>query len=316
LKSVINSPSISVVVPVHGCADCISQLCVRIADSVRPISDHYEIIMVYDCSPDDSWEKIIESQKLDSSIIGIKLSRNYGQHIAITAGLRHARGDFVVVMDCDLQDPPELIPKMYRELMKGYDYILGKRTQKNHPLFRIYAAKLYFFLLNKATKNSIDSRFGAFSLLSRKVVDSFNQFTEGERHYLFILRWLGFRMGSVDYVLEERASGKSSYSLNDLFAHALNGLFFQATIFFKGTMLAGILFAISGLIFSTFLIIEYFRHGAAEGWTSITTIVLVSAGFILISVGAIGFYIEKIFTQIKQRPLYIVDKVLRKASKW
>ena len=199
--------SISVVVPVYGCADCLDSLCARLSDSMRTVTDRYEVILVDDCGPDHSWEKILEIQQRDQAVHGIRLSRNYGQHIAISAGLRAAKGEWVVVMDCDLQDPPELIPEMCAKMAEGYDYVLGIRIQRNHSLFRIYGGKFYFFLLSKLTKQRIDPGAGTFSILSSKVVAAFNQFSERDRHYLFILRWIGFRMGSVDYTHEERHFG-------------------------------------------------------------------------------------------------------------
>lgn len=308
--------SISVVVPVYKCTDCIEILCARLSASIRTITDKFEIILVDDGGADGSWEKIIEVKQLNPSVSGIKLSRNYGQQLAITAGLHAAKGDYVVVLDCDLQDPPELIPRMYEEIQNGYDYVLAARVQRNHSLFRVLAARFYFFLLSKLTRQPIDPRHGSFSILSRKVVDAFNQFKERNRHFLFVLRWTGFRAGSVDYAHEGRLAGKSSYTLASLLRHAVDGLIFQTTVFLKWIIFLGMIFSALGIGFSIFLIARYFVHGAAEGWTSLATLILVCTGLIITSLGVVGLYVGKIFEQSKQRPLYILDVICERDKKW
>lgn len=308
--------SISIVVPVYGCVDCLEILCSRLSDSVSTVAQNFEIILVDDCSPDGSWERIAEIQQRMPFVHGIRLSRNYGQHIAITAGLQAAKGDLIVVMDCDLQDPPELIPQLYSELSGGYDYILGIRVQRNHSFFRVYSAKLYFRLLSKLTKQKIDPGAGSFAILTRKVVDAFNLFTERDRHFLFILRWLGFHGGSVDYTHAERFAGKSSYSWKALIKHAVDGLFFQTTVFLRWIVFTGMLFSISGVVFAIYLVFQYFVRDIAEGWTSLATLILVSTGALMISLGVVGLYVGKIFDQTRQRPLYLIDTVIERISKW
>lgn len=308
--------SISVVVPVYGCADCLENLCSRLSDTLGSLTQKFEIVLVDDCGLDGSWEKIVELQQTNSNLHGVRLSRNYGQHIAISAGLQAAKGEFVVIMDCDLQDPPELIPELFAKITEGYDYVLGIRVERNHSFFRVYGAKLYFSLLGKLTKQSINPGAGSFSILSRKVVDAFNRFTERDRHFLFILRWLGFRAASVDYKHAERLSGKSSYSLSALLKHATDGLFFQTTVFLRWIILAGMLFSMTGIVFAIYLIFQFFLHDIAEGWTSLATLILVSTGALMMSLGVVGLYVGKIFDQTRQRPLYLVDVVLERSSKW
>ena len=307
---------ISVVVPVYGCASCIQALCQRLRESVSTISPRFEIILVNDRSPDDSWNAILEVQKEIPQVTGVQLSRNYGQHIAITAGLHAARGDIVVVMDCDLQDPPELIPEMFARLNEGYDCIMARRVERSHSRMRVFAGNLYFRLMSRLTRTKINPGYGTFSMLTRKVVDGFTAFSERDRHYLFILRWLGFKIGSIDYEHREREFGESSYSLGRLMQHAIDGLFFQTTVFLRWIMMLGIFFAMAGIALAVYLIVQYFDHGAAEGWTSIVTLLLVCTGVILTSLGIVGLYIGKIFDQVKRRPLYVVDLVSESSSQW
>jgi dolichol-phosphate mannosyltransferase len=299
-------PPISVVVPVYGCVDCLEQLCQQLEANLHSLTDRFEIILVDDRSPDNAWFQFPSLQAGHPSVKGIRLSRNYGQHIAITAGLAAARGDYAVVMDCDLQDPPSLIPELFAKLQEGYDLVLAKRVERNHSPFRLLAAKAYFNLLSKLTGESVDGSYGTFSILSRKVIDSFLLFEEKERHYLFILRWLGFRMGSVDFVHQERQSGASSYTLGRLWRHAIDGILFQASVLLRWIVSMGFLFALSGMVMAGYLIWRSIIHTALPGWTSLAVLILVSTGVILISLGIVGLYIGKIFDQSKQRPLYLV----------
>ncbi|NBU65262.1 MAG: glycosyltransferase, partial [Chloroflexia bacterium] len=224
-------PMMSVVIPVYGCRTCLVALCERLYATLSSMAMPFEIILVDDRSPDDAWEEIVLLQALYPSVVGVRLSRNFGQHIAITAGLQTAQGEYVVVMDCDLQDPPELIPTMYAKLHEGFDLVLGRRVVRNHSWFRTAMASWYFGVMSWISDYKIDGTEGSFSLLTRKVVNGYLQFSERERHYLFILRWLGFHQGVVNFTHEQRAAGKSSYSLGRLIRHALSGMFFQTTKF-------------------------------------------------------------------------------------
>lgn len=303
----MTNPYISVVVPVYGCADCVEALCERLDQTLQGITSQYEVILVDDRSPDDAWKQILEMKARHAKVRGLRLSRNFGQHIAITAGLEMAKGDYVAVMDCDLQDPPENLPALYAKLQEGYDLVLAKRTSRSHSGFRVWGARLYFALLNRMTNERVDGSYGTFSLLSRKVVDAFLTFRERERHYLFIVRWLGFSMGTLEYAHEERIVGCSSYSLKRLVKHALDGLFFQSTILLRWIVAAGLIFAAGGIILALYYTYRYFTEGAVAGWTSVVVLILICTGAILSCLGVIGQYIGKIFDQAKGRPLYIID---------
>ncbi|HEY6546267.1 MAG TPA: glycosyltransferase family 2 protein, partial [Vicinamibacteria bacterium] len=211
-----SAPSISVVVPVYGCAGCLEPLCSRLDRTLRGMASRYEVILVDDRSPDSSWEAITELAGKLPFVRGVRLSRNYGQHLAITAGLEAAEGDLVAVMDCDLQDPPELLPVLYAKLREGYDYVLARRRSRSHSWIRVLSARVYFKILSVLTGHPIDGSYGSYCLLSRRVVEAFLRFSERERHLLLILRWVGFSAGSIDYEHADRATGASSYSLRKL----------------------------------------------------------------------------------------------------
>jgi dolichol-phosphate mannosyltransferase len=274
----------------------------------------YELILVDDRSPDDAWSAIRVLQGEYKTIKGVRLSRNYGQHIAITAGLAQVRGSYAVVMDCDLQDPPEMIPELLAKIEKGYDIILARRVKRSHSKFRTVGTQLYFWLLSRVTEEDVDGSYGTFSVLSRKVVDAFLLFGEKERHYLFILRWLGFHTGSVDYEHQERYAGRSSYSFSHLVRHAADGLFFQSTVLLRWIVTLGLLFAVFGLFLAAYFVYSYIFQGSLPGWTSLAVLILLSTGAVLTSLGVIGQYIVRIFDQAKGRPLYLVDVISEKSA--
>lgn len=305
-----NERSISIVVPVYGCRTCLDALCSRLENVLKEIADIYEIILVDDRSPDAAWFEILRLQRQYDCVKGVRLSKNFGQHIAITAGLSEAGGNLVAVMDCDLQDPPEVLPQMVAKLDEGCDLVLGRRTERNHSKFRVFAAALYFKLMGYLTEEKIDGSYGSFSLLTRKVVDEFLKFGEKERHYLFIIRWLGFEVASVEYTHNARLEGNSSYTLKSLLRHAFDGMFFQSTVFLRWIVASGLLFAIFGVFLAFYFIYMYFTLGSVEGWTSVVVLILICTGVILTSLGVMGLYIGKIFNQTKGRPLYVIDTVI------
>lgn len=312
-----NSQSISVVVPVYGCAGCLEQLCSRLKASLESITNRYEIILVDDRSPDNAWPSILRVQQHYPQVKGIRLSRNFGQQIAISAGLAEAQGDYAVVMDCDLQDPPEKIPDMFAKLNEGYDLVMARRAERSHSWFRLMAAKVYFYILSRLQEEKIDGSYGSFSMLSRKVIDAFLKFSERERHYLFILRWLGFNVGTVEYEHEERSIGQSSYTIKRLLKHAIDGIFFQATVLLRWIVGVGLLFALFGVTLAGYFVYQHFIHGSVvAGWTSMVVLLLVCTGVILVSLGVIGLYVGKIFDQAKGRPLYLIDTVSERSCSW
>lgn len=310
------SRSISIVVPVYGCDSCLKNLCERLSAVLPSLARDYEIILVDDRSPDDSWKTISELHEKIPQIKGVRLSKNFGQHIAISSGLAEAKGDLTIVMDCDLQDPPEKIPELVAKLDEGYEIVLARRSERSHSRFRVTASNAYFKLMSMLNEENIDGSYGTFSILTRKAVNAFLAFGEKERHYLFIVRWLGFSVGNIEYEHQERCAGTSSYSLKNLVRHAISGLFFQATVLLRWIVTAGLLFAFFGTCFAVFLIYQYLFLGALSGWTSLAVLILICTGAILTSLGIIGLYIGKIFEQIKGRPLYINDTVLEREAQW
>lgn len=304
-------PSISVVVPVYGCAGSLGELCARLGKTLRTMTSVYEVILVDDRSPDASWGEISALAGNFAFVRGVRLSRNFGQHMAITAGMELAHGDLVAVMDCDLQDPPERLPDLYAKLGEGYDLVLARRRSRSHGPLRVVAARVYFGLLSILTGQHIDGTYGSFCLLKRKVVDAFVRFRERDRHLLFILRWLGFAAGSIDYEHAERTTGKSSYSLSKLIRHAFDGMFFETTRLLRWVVAAGLSFVTIGLLLSVFLVYMAIVRDPPAGWTSLAVLLLLATGVITSCIGVTGLYVARIFEQVKGRPLYVVDETIQ-----
>jgi polyisoprenyl-phosphate glycosyltransferase len=299
---------LSVVIPVYGCAACLRPLRDRLQAVLEQLGSTYEIVFVDDRSPDGAWEVLVELCRESGHVRVLRLSRNFGQHAAITAGMAHARGEWVVVMDCDLQDPPEEIPRMLKAATEGFDGVLARRKEKKHSLLRRGAAKAFFALVNSFNSTHLEGEFGSFSMISRKVVDAFLQINDRERHYLFILRWLGFRYCEIEYEHGQRYSGESSYTLRALLRHALSGIFFQTTSLLRWIVYLGFWVSFAGLALAGYFVYQYLAHSIYPGWTSLAVLILLIGGFIITSTGVAALYIGRIFEQVKGRPLYVVDR--------
>lgn len=311
-----NQRSFSVVVPVYGCRDCLDSLCEQLDLQLAALTEKYEIILVDDRSPDNWWAILPALQAKYRAVKGVRLSRNYGQQIAITAGLGTAKGDYVVVMDCDLQDPPSLIPELFAKLQEGCDLVLGRRVVRQHALHRRFAAKAYAAISSWLTGSDVDGTQGAYSILSRKVVDAFLLFEEQERYYLSILRCLGFKVGTVDFSHHPRHSGNSSYRFRDLFHIGVNGILLQGTVALHWIVGFGFFVSICGTLTAGLLVWRYLFEVSQPGWTSLIVLVLLCTGVILMSLGFIGLYIGKIFEQTRRRPLYVIDIVAEGRTAW
>ena len=203
---------ISIVSPVYKAENIVDELVKRIIESVSKITSDFEIILVEDNSPDKSWEAIERNCKKDNRVRGIKLSRNFGQFHAITCGIDFCKGDWVVVMDCDLQDRPEEIPRLYAKAQEGYDVVLAKRNRRKDNFIRKATSKLFYKLFNYFSGMNYDSQVSGFRLFSKKVVENFRAMREQSRFFNCLVEWMGFPTASVDVEHGERFEGKSSYT--------------------------------------------------------------------------------------------------------
>ena len=306
----MNDVEISVVVPVYKCAECLRYLHERLGAALARIPGQHEVVLVDDRSPDGSWDILRRLAEQDESVRLVRLSRNFGQHAAITAGIEYARGRWIVVMDCDLQDPPEEIPRLYARAREGAEIVYARRSGRRGPWFRRLASRMYFRLLNASLGTNFDPNYGNFTMISRKVRDAFLRFRDKDRHYLMILRWLGYDHASIDVPHAERYAGESAYTFGALVKFALDGLFFQSTTLLRWSTYVGFVASLSGVALAAFFFVNYFFEKTYPGWTSLAVLILVIGGLTITTIGVAGLYIGKIFTQVKDRPLYVVDVVV------
>lgn len=305
-----SAPQLSVVVPTYACATCLQALHARLTATLEQMAVEYELVFVDDRAADGSWDVLQQLATGDARLRAYRLSRNFGQHIAISAGIANARGEWIVVMDCDLQDPPEQIPRLYAKAREGHDIVFARRMNRAGSRVRRVLGRAYFALLNWVAGTNIDRSFGSFSIISRKVADAYLQFRDRDRHYLFILYWLGFNHATIEFTSADRHSGRSAYGVGTLLRHAVDGLVFQTTVVLRWIVYAGFALAAGGVVLSCYFVIVHVGGSTPPGWTSLAIFVLLLSGFAITSTGVIGLYVGRIFEQVKQRPLYVIDEQL------
>lgn len=302
--------TISVVSPVYKAEKIVDELVRRLSASLSKITDNYEIVLVEDGGGDKSWEKIEENCIKDKKIKGIRLSRNFGQHYAITAGLKEASGDIIVIMDCDLQDDPEHIGKLYNEFNNGYDVVFTKRIGRKHSFFKMVTAKIYNSLFKIFSDKNYDLDVGSMTMISRRVRDEFLKLKDQDRLYIQLLKWVGFRSTYVSVEHRERYEGTSTYSLSKLFVTAIQGWTSYSDKLLRLSIYSGLIISFLSLLAGMSIVLSYFLLKYQPGWPSLIVAILFSTGLILMSIGITGIYIGKIFEQTKERPLYIIDEKL------
>jgi len=303
--------NISVVVPVYGCAECLEELHNRLVIVLNSLVKNYEIILVEDASPDDSWQKILQLTKNNSSVKGIRLSRNFGQHKAITAGLDFATGEWIVVMDCDLQDKPEEIIKLYEKANEGYDIVYARRSLRKDSWLKRNTSKLYYRVFDYLTGLKSDEAIANFGIYSKKVIKQVILFKEQNRSFPLFVRWVGFSYTSINVEHSERFIGKTSYSIKRLFSLATDTIIAHSNMPLKISISLGSIMSLSSFGYSIYLVLRYFvQDSQVEGWTSVMVSIYFLSGLILLTLGILGIYIGKIFDETKERPLYIIDEII------
>lgn len=310
-----NTPHLSVVIPVYGCADALPELCRRLHAVLGNLSSDYEIIMVNDASPDNSWPIIKALAASDGRVKGINLSRNFGQHYAITAGLDFAEGDWVVVMDCDLQDVPEEIQKLYQTAQSGYDVVVGRRINRQDSLIKKGMSKLFYCVFSYFSDVEVDNRIGNFGIYAKKVVKNIRLLGEKNRSFGLIVLWLGFRRIEIDVKHAARQCGNSSYTFRKSMALALNSIVAHSDKLLFLSVKVGMSVSALSLLSAAWIVLSYFIWATPIiGWTSLIVSVFFTAGLIIGTIGIVGIYVGKIFDEVKHRPLYVIDDATFKFS--
>ena len=301
------SPHISIVVPVYQAADCLTELHRRLVAALSPLTDNFEIVLIEDGSVDDSWEVIKSLALRDPRIRGYRFSRNFGQHYGITAGLDYCNGDWVVVMDCDLQDRPEEIPRLYEFAQAGYDIVLARRHMRHDRPVKRYLSLAFYRLFAYLTEQPHDSSIGNFRMISRDVAEKTRLLREQARFFGGIVSWLGYRVGSITVENDPRFAGESTYSFPKLVRLAVDMILAYSDKPLRLTVRFGLAVSLFAICFGIYIMIRALAFGIpVDGWASLFVSMYLLGGIMIGLIGMVGLYLARVFDESKGRPLYIV----------
>ncbi len=302
---------ISVVLPVLNEEQALPKLCEKLK-KVLTVSwvENFEIILVDDGSIDNTWGVICSLHEDDSRIHGIKFSRNFGQHVAMSAGIRKAKGDFVALMDADFQDPPESIPELLEKMQKeNAEVVIGVRKRHVEGFFRSIFSNMYSNVFIFLTRIRIPYNATNMRILSRKVVNVINQCDEKNLFLGGLMCWLGFKLAFTEIEPGERMVGKTKYTLGSLLKHAVNGIFSFSAFPLRVAIILGFFFSFISIFFGVYVLFrQIFLHDIVSGYSSIIVSIVFMGGVILICLGMIGEYIARIYDEVKKRPNYVIDE--------
>jgi glycosyltransferase involved in cell wall biosynthesis len=302
-------PHLSIIIPVLNESSLIPELIKRVKFNAQIVTEDFEVILIDDGSEDKTWNEIKCYGSLDHRIKGLKFSRNFGHHYAITSGLNFSKGEWAIVMDGDLQDRPEVIPELYKKAQEGYEVVFVSRVNRPEKFYYKLAQKIFYWLLNLFSGLEFNSKQANFSIIKRNVVEAFNQFPENSRFYVSTIKWLGFETAAIEADHGERFSGKPSYTLRKRFKLAIDIILAFSNKPLRVIIYLGIFLS----IFSIFLVINFVTENRkvlnlVNTKEFSTIIVSTMGGVILMVLGVIGIYVGNIYTQVKQRPLYVVSE--------
>lgn len=304
------APTLSIVVPVFGCANCIEDLYERCSTALATTSEIPEFIFVDDASTDGAWSRIQYLATNHADVRGIRLARNFGQHYAIAAGVERTSGNRVVVMDCDLQDLPEEIPRLLERFDQGFEAVFAGREHRHDSATKRAASYLFYKFLAYLTDVPQDHTTSNFGVYSRKVVDTINRMPESDRCFPLMVKWTGFRSCVLPVKHAQRSSGESTYGLRKLIRLALNIVLSYSDKPLRLVLKAGLAFSICSFLIVGLSVYGYF-HGdiAVAGFTSIIASIWLLGGVVMISIGIVGVYLGRLFNAAKGRPYYLVDEL-------
>lgn len=303
---------ISAVIPVYGAPNSLKTLHERLIAVFQKVSADYEIILVNDACPKNSWAEIQSICRKDPKAKGVNLVRNFGQHSAISAGLAQVTGDWVTVLDCDLQDDPAHILEFLRTVESGkFDVVLAHRVERQERLLKRIQSWLFYKFLNIFLGVKMDHRVGNYGFYSRRVIDATKLMGDKIRFFPFLISWLQFPTTSINIVQNGREEGQSSYTLRKALGLALDVALASSNRPLLWSVQLGGICALSSFAFGTFFLIRYFSLGLAPtGWTSLIVTIFFSTGLILVSLGILGLYISRMNDQVRSRPNYIIQEII------
>lgn len=307
-------PFVSVVIPCYNEEESIPVLHERLTKVLSRVTDHHEIVLCNDGSRDGTIDAIRALVAADPAVRGIDLSRNFGHQMCLTAGLDAARGQVIVMMDADLQDPPELLPKMIKLWREGADVVYAVRKKRlGEGLFKRATAAIFYRILRAMTKISIPVDTGDFRLIDRRALDSILSLRESNRFLRGLFTWVGFRQVPVHYVRQERYAGETKYPLRKMVRFAFDGITSFSAAPLQIAIWLGLISATMAFIYGLRVFYQGWMGYTVPGWASTTVSVLFLGGIQLLTIGLLGEYIGRIFDEVKRRPLYLVREIIEHA---
>lgn len=300
---------ISVISPVYRAEKIVDELVKEIVLYVSLITQNFEIILVEDGGPDDSWEKILKNCHHDKRVKGIKLSRNFGQHYAISAGIDNAIGEWIIVMDCDLQDKPSEIPKMYYKAQEGYDIVFGRRVTRQDGLIKRSTSYLFYTIFSYLTGIPQDESIANFGVYSRKAIDAVRKMKEPFRAFTTMVRWVGFKKTAVDIEHGNRFEGKTSYTWSKLINLAIDIILVYSEKPLRLVIKVGFIISLTSMCIALYYLYAYYTKTiTVSGFASLIVSIWFLSGLIIFILGVVGLYVGKAFEGVKQRPVYFIDE--------
>lgn len=302
---------ISVVSPVYKAENIIEELVKRIKQSLISITDDFEIILVNDCSPDNSWSKIAQECTKDNRVKGINLSRNFGQHYAITAGLNYVQGEWVVVMDCDLQDRPDEIPNLYKKAQDGWDIVYARRVNRQDKLLKRLSSAIFHIVFSYLSGLKSDASISNFGLYHSNVINEYIKMKEVARSFTSLIHYLGFKSCAINVKHSGRHDGETSYTFSKLIHLTSDVILSNSNKPLKLTVKLGFLISFFSFLLALYNVFaHYIGIIKVAGFTSTIFSIWFVGGLILFVLGIVGLYIGKIFDQVKERQLYIIKEII------
>lgn len=300
---------ISIVSPVYKAEEIIDKLVERIDAAVSQLSSSYEIILVEDCGPDNSWKKIIENCNKNKRVRGIKLSRNYGQQHAIQAGLDASKGKYIITMDCDLQDRPEEIHKLLSKCKQGSEIVVASRKNRQDDALKKILSRIFYRTLSYLTETKQDRTVANFVCYDRKAVEAMAKVKDHNRYYPMLQQLIGFNYAKVEIEHAEREDGKSSYSFRKRLRLAMDTILTFSDKPLRLTVKFGVLLSFLSILGAVVMVVLYFFGDVkADGWASLALLISFLSGTIISVLGMVGLYVGRTFESVKQRPTYIVQE--------
>ena len=311
-------PVLSVVVPCYNEEQVVAECYARLTAVMRRLGEPYEIVFVNDGSHDRTPWILRDLHERDECVTAVFLSRNFGHQHAVTAGLTASRGHAVVIIDADLQDPPEVIPEMVDRWREGYDIVYGVRqSREGESGFKLWTAKLFYRVISRLSDVKIPEDAGDFRLLSRKALNALLALPERHRLLRAMCSWVGYRQYALTYRRDPRFAGNTKYPLRKMIALALDGILSFSTVPLRVVTVFGFVaaaFSFVGIVYS--LAVRLFTHSWVRGWATLSFGILFIGGVQMIGLGVLGEYVARIYTEIKRRPLYLIDEILRHESEF